>query len=147
DARLQRRGEGARRDESDLPLAREHGGALPGDPLSVEDQPDPCPAWVLFAEPKLVAPDELPLVEPHGPAESGGERVDLLGELVSVQRHGGFQAESIPGAETAGNDPMRPTGLQQRLPDLARRPGADDHFETVLARIARPADDRIDAAQ
>jgi hypothetical protein len=46
--------------------------------------------------------DKVRLVELHGEIETGGERVDVFGQLVAVQRHGGFEAEGVPRAESAG---------------------------------------------
>src|SRR5262249_25663719 len=44
--------------------------------------------------------DEIGLLELHGEVQSGGERVDLFREFMAVERHGGFQAKRIAGAET-----------------------------------------------
>ncbi len=49
------------------------------------------------------AADELPAAEVHGEVEAGLHWVDGFAELVAVERHRGFEAERVAGAEAGGH--------------------------------------------
>src|SRR5262249_26274128 len=97
---------------------------------------------VLTAPQQGVAADEVALVQLDRPAQPRLERVDLLAQLVAVQRHGGLQAQRVARTEAA-----RPGAApDQFLPPGPALIGGAAQLDALLAGVAGAADDAAGAA-
>ena len=76
-----------------------------------------------------------------GEAQPGLEGIDLFAQFVAVERHAGFQAERVAGAEAAGHDAQRLALLDDGLPDGRGDVAAHAQLEAVFAGVAGAADD------
>ena len=65
---------------------------------------------------------------------------------MAVQRVAHLGAERVAGAETAGPDAQVLTGVQHRVPQLARPVGLDQQLVAVLAGVAGAADGHLGGA-
>src|SRR5207244_717308 len=75
----------------------------------------------------------------RGRPEAGLERIDVLGQLVAVEGHAGFEPQRVAGAESAGDRAAGDQFVRQR-----RHVGAADHdLDAVLARVAGVAEDAL----
>src|SRR6185437_12746154 len=147
DRALQRRGEGAARDDA-LPVARSSAWAgvrrdhaLTGaqHPATVELESDEL-AVDAARQHRL---ERLPAdeaararLERHRPAEARFEGMRTRVHVMAVQIESRLEAQRIARPETAGHDPER----IQSLPDVLRLRGGQHHLEAVLARVARAGD-------
>src|SRR5438270_14018427 len=84
-----------------------------------------------------LAAHKVSLVELDGPAQTGLKWVDLFVQLVSIERHGGFQAERVARAEAAGLG----AALTQFLPHLSALLSIDNELEAIFPRVASPTED------
>ena len=93
-------------------------------------------------------PVKSPFLQLGDPAEIGLERRDVVAELVAVKRHRRFQPQSIPRRQPAGKYPVLgavAARFEKLVPKLfgTFRCGID--LKAVLARVAGPRNDRLDA--
>src|SRR5690606_40041994 len=102
----------------------------------------------------FLAPDEIALVQVHGPTQSGLVGADVVSELLAIERHAGFEAEGIAGAESHRNQSVFIAGVHQPVPDLTDPAVLCIRSESVLPRVAKPCqlcghagDDGIDPGE
>ena len=88
-----------------------------------------------------VAAGEIVADQVAGETQAGLERVDLLGKLVAVERHAGFEPQRVAGAEPGGHDAQRLAQFHQHFPHARGDAGAEAQLEAVLAGVAGAADD------
>ena len=81
--------------------------------------------------------DELVLVQFAEHAETGGDRRDLRGKLVTVQRQSGLETQGVTATESARHH----TGLQESVPILHDEARSRVDLESVLASVTGTADD------
>src|SRR5262249_44527951 len=92
-----------------------------------------------------IAANELALLEFHDPPEVCFERGDRGIDLVSVERHLGFQPQSITSAQSARLDAELHTGIHHQFPDALGLGRWNVNLEPALARVARMRNPRRDA--
>ena len=66
-----------------------------------------------------VTADELALVEFDGPAETGLERADVVGQLVAVERHPRLEAQACRARRAQSAPAHGRAGVHQGVPELA----------------------------
>ena len=77
-------------------------GSLAGYAFAAQFQPDAPPQRrVVLALHERIPATKVALVELDRPAEAGLQRVDLLAQLMAIERHGSFETECVAGAEAA----------------------------------------------
>ena len=82
----------------------QHGAALARNAFAVALQADADGLRFVGGESfEGVAADELAAAEIYGEVEAGLNRIDGFGEFVAVERHRGFEAESVASAETGSH--------------------------------------------
>src|SRR5262249_28261529 len=83
-----------------------------------------------------VLADERRLVPVDEPAEARFERGRGLVDVVSVERELGFETKGVACTEADRLDSVRPTELEQRLPEVRRVRRSTEDFGAVFTRIA-----------
>ena len=88
---------------------------------------------------ECVTSPERRLVPPDGPARPRLHRTDVQGQVLAVQRIAHLGAQRVSRPEPAGQDAVRRTGGEQRIPDRHR--GVPRHHQLVaaLTGVAGPA--------
>ncbi len=147
-ARLQGRRERARGDLADLRLAGKT--TAPWRAIRLPSSARPMrvrPGLAFQTIQRSSPPTKSPLSSLTAQPTPGRVRVDRS------RRARGRRAASRPRAGACRGHPGRTAGSRAALPDSSsafqtRSPpcAADDHLEPVLARVSRPADDRVQAA-
>src|SRR3954462_7133555 len=107
DVLLQKGRWGARGDSSNLfPVGRKYGVTVAGDAAighfeAGELAFGAAPGTHGF---ERIAADEVALVELGVAVQAGFEDVDLVGDLVAIERHGGFEAQRVARTQATGED-------------------------------------------
>ncbi len=73
--------------------------------------------------------------------------MNLLGQLVPVERHAGLQPQRVAGSQAHRARSPRLTLVKDPLPDLKGRLARHHQFAAVFARVARATDHHFDRAQ
>src|SRR5213078_3878793 len=89
------------------------------------------------------ADEVIGLVELDDATQPRLERVGVRVQLVAVEGHARFQPEGVSSAEPDRLE-VSSAGLHKRIPYFAGPGSVDEDLETVLARVARPRDQRGD---
>ena len=102
------------------------GGGLSRQPVPEVDVlvlPDDAPAGDLQAHPgppegqpglQARLPHKVGLAQLHGEVQAGLQGAGVLGELMSIEGHGGLQPQGVPGPQAAGDEAQVLPGVQQQ---------------------------------
>src|SRR5207253_1745914 len=127
-------------------IAREDRVAVAGDAAAAHDEPDQLlrrtvPGDLLERRP---AYEIGRLVELHDSPQPSLERIGLGVELIAVERHPRFEPEGVARSQAARDHAAFPAGVQEARPHVRGTAPLDEDLEAVLARVARPRDERGD---
>src|SRR6185503_2856649 len=113
------------------------------DPVSVEDEPQElAPESGRLCRLDRLLPDEIRLLEAHGPAESGLEGIRGLVDVVPIEAVAHLEAERVARAESDGPDSFRRPRLEDAVPEIERSRRTHVDLESVLARVSGAGHDR-----
>src|ERR1035441_3476854 len=97
---------------------RAHGHPVAGDLARPDGRAHEAPRRVVgieLAQPGC--PDELPIAEPHGPAQAAAEGVDALVHILPVEPEAGLQSQRVPGTQPRREQPTPRARLEQGVPE------------------------------
>ena len=100
---FKRRRKGAAGDRRRRPCPRPcTSGPFAGDAFAFQFQADALGADVSCCRFSSASrPTKVALVELDGPAQPGLQRIDVFGQLVAVERHGGFEPQRVARSQAA----------------------------------------------
>ena len=120
---------------------------MAGDPAALHDQPDETPGRSIRRDllERRATDEVVRFGELDDASEPGFVGVRLEVQLVAVERHPGLQPEGVASAESDRTATGGADRLEQCVPQLGRGGRLHEDLEPVLARVARPRDERWDA--
>ena len=92
-----------------------------------------------------MAPQEFALGWFANPAEARFPRRSRIVNFVAVQAHGGFEAQSVSRAKTAGKHAVRRSLFQKVGPQFLRVIRRKVDLEAVFSRVSGACDEAMDA--
>ena len=115
-----------------------------GDAATCKRQTDSDGLGLVLQRSDRRAADEIAAGEIHGEPKTSLVRIDMLAQLMAIQRHGRFQPQRIASAEARGGDSCVTTG-HDLLPYIGGSVGRHDQLAAVLARVTSAAHNALPA--
>ena len=120
---------------------RPHGHPVAGDLARPEGQAHEASGRVPGIElAQSGCPDELPLAEPHGPAQAAAVGVDALVHVLPVEPEAGLQPQRIPRTQPCREQATPGPRLEQGVPETRGGVGLAVELQTVLPRVTGSGD-------